>query len=536
MITLNLNMRRPLSLSLLFVSLFGYAQQPDWLVSWPVNYSSNPGMPRHVLAASDNGNLMSARVLDGTFNYGQDIYGSAAVDRMDPATGQALWSCLLLDSANIESGAVDASGNVYLAGRFMGELEVCDGSILAHTGTWWDVDLFLMKFDPNGAVLWSRNLSLAIPDMTTATALAIDPNEDLWYATGDFMLARFARVDAQGNDLEVRYMDGAKTIGGMDFDPAGGLYVSGGCDNNAFAFGGLNPVLPANDPYLMYLARYKPDGTGDWAHFAHDITFQFPNVAADDLGHAYLAGNMFDTTSWGGIPFNGPDWVSGVFLAKVDSTGQFLWGVESDPAGGTINGDFEAAARACVAVDGDGNPYLTGTLRGLVDWGNGVVSDGITLGMRTQTIVSFDPAGTPVWASTSFPTASFVQTLAITAMDDGTLHFSSHVSGQFDFAPLSTNIGGQQAYVIGRFGGTSTATEDLVTVTGTIAFPSPFTEAIHLAPAPPADARITVTDAMGRMVQTGRYTGTLGEGWDPGMYALEVRTGDERTVLRVVKQ
>ena len=35
-------------------------------------------------------------------------------------------------------------------------------------------------------------------------------------------------------------------------------------------------------------------------------------------------------------------------------------------------------------------------------------------------------------------------------------------------------------------------------------------------------------------VQTGRYTGTLGEGWDPGMYALEVRTGDERTVLRAV--
>jgi hypothetical protein len=390
-----------LSLFALALPLLVSAQQPDWLVSWPVNYSMNPGMSRHVLAASDNGNLMSARVLDGTFNYGQDIYGSAAVERLDPSTGQALWSCLLLDSVNIESGAVDASGNVYLAGRSMGDLEVCDGTILAHTGTWWDVDLFLMKFDPNGIVLWTRNLSTTVPDMTTVPALTIDPNGDLWYATGDFMLARFARIDAQGNDQEVRFIDGAKTIGGMAFDPAGGLYVSGGCNNNAFAFGGLNPVLPANDFYLMFLARYEPNGIGDWAHFAHDITFQFPHVATDDLGHAYLAGNVFDTTSWGGIPFNGPDWVSSVFLTKVDSTGQFLWGLESDPAGGTITGDLDAASSTCVAVDGDGNPYLTGTLRGSVDWGNGVVSDGITLGQRTQTIVSFDPAGTPLWASTS---------------------------------------------------------------------------------------------------------------------------------------
>jgi len=164
------------------------------------------------------------------------------------------------------------------------------------------------------------------------------------------------------------------------------------------------------------------------------------------------------------------------------------------------------------------------------------VSDGITLGMRTQTIVSFDPAGTPVWASTSFPTASFVQTLAITAMDDGTLHFSSHVSGQFDFTPLSTNSGGQQAYVIGRISGTSTGTEDLGEATGMIAYPSPFSDKVQLMPAPPSDARITVTDATGRTVYTGPYTSGLGQHWTPGLYAVEVRRADQRSVVRVVKE
>lgn len=78
-------------------------------------------------------------------------------------------------------------------------------------------------------------------------------------------------------------MDGGKTIGGMDFDAAAGLYVSGGCNDNTFAFGGVTPTLPANDFCLMFLARCKPDGTGDWPHFAHDITFQYPIVVADDL-------------------------------------------------------------------------------------------------------------------------------------------------------------------------------------------------------------------------------------------------------------
>lgn len=119
--------------------------------------------------------------------------------RLYPATGQALWSCLLLDSVGMESGAVDASGNMYLAGRIKGDLEVCDGSMLAHTGTWWYVDRFLMKFDPNGVVLWSRNLFNTVADMSSVPALTIDPSGNLWCATGNFMLARSARIDDQGN-------------------------------------------------------------------------------------------------------------------------------------------------------------------------------------------------------------------------------------------------------------------------------------------------------------------------------------------------
>ncbi|MBP6390820.1 MAG: T9SS type A sorting domain-containing protein [Flavobacteriales bacterium] len=447
-------MRRSLFVPVLFVPLLINAQQPDWLVNWPVGYTLNPGLPRHVLASSGNGGLMSARLISSAIAFGLDVFGPCAVERLDPGTGQPLWTCSLSDSLTVESGAVDNSGNVYVAGRFMAPIALCDGSVIGHTGVGLDVDLYLMKFDPTGAPVWSRNLSIADPQASMVPALAVAPNGDLWYATSDFFLGKVARVDALGNDVEVRVIDGAKMIGGMDFAPSGALYVSGAAQSGGFAFGGL--ATQASEQYTMFVLRYTAAGAGDWVEFAHDITFQQPSLAVDDFGNAHVACGIFDTTSWGGISFNGPDWVSSIFLAKADSTGQFLWGVESDPQGGVITGDLDQAARSFLGLDDQGNVYLTGTLRGLVDWGGGVVSDGLTMGVRTQTIVAFGPNGAPLWASTSAPTGAFTQTMSLTSVDNGTIYFSSHVSGQYDFTPLSVNGGGQQAYVIGRIGGIGT--------------------------------------------------------------------------------
>lgn len=526
-----------LAYALFFSTSASIAQVPDWLVGYPVSWNLNPGMPRHVLAASPGGHLMSARLVGPAFSYSPSVIGVCAVERLDPGTGQPMWSCALADSASVECGAVDDEGNVYVAGKMIGDLVLCDGSVLAHSqGGWLDVDLYLMKFDAAGALLWARNLELTQPGVGTIGALAIDPDGSLWYATTDFVLTRINKVDADGNDVESRYIDGGKSIGGMSFDQAGGLYVSGSCDGNAFAFGGINPPLPVNEPYLMYLARFKPDGTGDWARFAHDITFKHPMVVADGQGHAYLAGELMDSTSWGGVLFNGPDWGTSTFLAKVDSSGQFLWGIESDPPGGAIDGDLAAAAGACVALDGAGRPYITGTLRGLVDWGGGVVSDGGEMTTRTQTIVAFDTDGTPLWATSSAPTSTFLNAMAITAMNDGTLHFSAHVNGPYEFPPLSINEGGGQAYTLGRISSTSTGIIAHGQDDAHFAYPSPFSSGFSIMPRPSGTALLRAFDAEGRLLYQGGYHEPLGAGWPSGLYTVEVNGSGTRRSFRVVKE
>ncbi len=75
--------------------------------------------------------------------------------------------------------------------------------------------------------------------------------------------------------------------------------MRGAADNSGFSFAGFTPVTEAQ--YNMFVLRYRPDGSAGFAAFAEDITFQKPVVVSTDDGYAYLAGNVFSETNWGGF-------------------------------------------------------------------------------------------------------------------------------------------------------------------------------------------------------------------------------------------
>ena len=460
------------------------AQQVDWLTSAPVAYTMNPSMPDQVLTSAP-GYLVAERQMSGDLNFGNSLYGSAVLERLDATTGAQTWSCQLFDSVKVGSAAVSADGMAYFAGSFIGGLLLCDGSILGGVpnGGLWHENLFLIAVDLNtGLLQWTRNLSLTYDQASMNTSLAIDPSGNLWYTIEEWGVGRVIRVDANGDDVETRVIDGVRLFGTISFDPWGGLYVSGSADNSGFAFGGSAYQNYGTTGYSMFVLRYRPDGTAGFAEFADDVTFHDPTVVATSDGHAYLAGDMLlEGTNWGGIPFNGPDWVYAMFLTELDSTGQFLWGVESDPAGGTITGDVFRSKGPCIAVDASSNVYLMGTLRGTVDWGNGVVSNGLTLGVHTLTIVAFTPDGTPQWAATSQADGSFNESRTVTAMaEENTVHFAGHITSQFTFTPETTNVGGAQAAMVGKLDGLSTGVRDVVVNDDLSAWPNPVTDVLNI--------------------------------------------------------
>lgn len=294
-------MHRLLTVSLLLCTTLIHAQQCDWLTSATIDYDMNPSMPSEVLASAP-GRLVAARNTTGDFVYGQTLYGNAVLEALD-LDGSAIWNCPLNDSVNVRSAVVAEDGRAFFAGSFMGAMQLCDGSVLGGVPGQglWNENLFLLAVDLNtGLVEWSRNLSFVHDQALSVPSMTLDPQGRLWYAVSEWGVGKAVRVDENGADVETRIVDGVRTLGTISFDPWGGLYMSGGCENNGFAFGGQAFANAGTTGYSMFVLRFKPDGTAGFAEFADDITFQDPTVVATSDGHAYLAGSLFDTTQWGG--------------------------------------------------------------------------------------------------------------------------------------------------------------------------------------------------------------------------------------------
>lgn len=79
--------------------------------------------------------------------------------------------------------AVDAQGNVHLAGIFEGAVDFDPGPGLALLTAFGGSDVFVSKFDPSGELLWARQLGGNSTDR--CTAIAVDPQGNV-YTAGTF--------------------------------------------------------------------------------------------------------------------------------------------------------------------------------------------------------------------------------------------------------------------------------------------------------------------------------------------------------------
>jgi len=288
----------------------------------------------------------------------------------------------------------------------------------------------------------------------------------------------------------------------------------------------------------MFVLRYTPAGTAGFAQFARDVTFQRPTVLADEEGNAYLAGALLDSTSWDGLVLNGPEWVYDTFIAKLDSTGHFLWARESDPLGGPLVGDMQRCDGPCIAVDGASNVYLMGSVRGTVDWSNGVVSGNAAIPLDGISIIQFAPDGQAVWAANSAPSGSGSFPKTLTVDPSGVIHFAVHTSGAFTFAPITVNDDGGQDAVVGELNMLSTGIDPVLLSEGTLtAWPSPASTTLNVQWKGTTATNAELMNSAGQRVRVLRLVPGLNtidlESVVPGLYLLRITDG---TATRVMKQ
>ena len=212
------------------------------------------------------------------------------------------------DNDSVDAVAVDGSGNVYLAGRTIGEFP-------GYTTEYFGSDAFVRAYDASGTERWTTQFGTEFA--TVAQSIAVDGSGNVYV--------------------------GGHTEGGLPgFENAGGAP--------------LGPVSEWNDAFLR---KYASDGTELWTQqFGHERHDEILGVAVDDSGHVYVSGYT-DASFEGYTNPGGRD----AFIRKYDSDGNVVWTRQFgsvSAAGGQPNDKA-----LDIALDSSGNIYVAGSTTGV---------------------------------------------------------------------------------------------------------------------------------------------------------------------------
>ncbi|WP_437485403.1 hypothetical protein WME75_00780 [Sorangium sp. So ce1014] len=247
------------------------------------------------------------------------------------ADGDHVWSTRIGADAYqyADSIAMDAAGNVVVAGSFHQQISLC-GATLTSTDELGSLDSFIVKFDPAGHCLWSKHFD----GYTEVHNVALD-------ASGSIVLAgSFGSYLVEALDL------------------GGGPLISAGRDD-------------------IFVAKLDAAGEHLWSKRFGDAAIQRAyGVAVDGAGDIVISGTFLGSVDFGGGPLvsaggfeylesGSVTWGGNAFVTKLNPAGELLWAKRLGQHGP------QTALDVATTVDGD--IAITGFMYGDVDFGTGLM-------------------------------------------------------------------------------------------------------------------------------------------------------------------
>ena len=278
--------------------------------------------------------------------------------------------------------AVDASGNVVVAGRMVGSMAF-GSTVLASGG---GLDVFVAKLSPDGDPVWARSFGDAAEQQAFGVA-----------------------VDAAGNVLLTGVFAGTIDFGGG----AGSVHTSAGLVD---AF-----VVKLSGSTGNHVWSRAAGGTLDQAGLA---------VATDDQGNVFVGGPFAGATDFGLGATSTSVAALDAFVWKLSSAGVPQWVKTFGEAG-----DDETLA---VATNAAGHVFATGYFDEEVDFGSGVINDG---GSTDVFVVEIDALGNYVFGE-GFPAVGNQRATGISLDAAGNLFLTGNADVEVSFGGAPVPIEG----------------------------------------------------------------------------------------------
>ena len=268
--------------------------------------------------------------------------------------------------------AVDGDGNTYVIGYYQGSATFGNITLTSQGAE----DVFVAKLNTNGVWQWANSAGGIYVD--EGYDVAVDSNGNV-YITGTFTApATF------GNTILTTPIDNvfvaklntngvwqwANSAGGIYYDRGFGIAVDGngnayitGCFENWMTFG--NITITGYQGFNGYVAKLNTNGAWQWARGLVSTYYNSgKDVAVDSNGNVYITGFFDGLGIFGNITITSRN--QDVYIAKLNTTGVWQWA----KGAGSISNDHGYG----VVADGNGNVYITGVFCDLATFGNITIS------------------------------------------------------------------------------------------------------------------------------------------------------------------
>lgn len=364
--------------------------------------------------------------------------------------------------------ATDPTGHVVVAGHYTSD-SIAFGSITLQNHTPGDDDLFVVKYDPAGNVVWARSAGGALDDKAAAVTTDAAGNVYMtgyFYSPsitfGSFTLLNAGNVgdvcmvkyDPDGNVLWARREGGAalEIPFSIVVDDQQNMIVAGRWSSNSMTIGSTTLVQAGSMD--VFVVKYGAAGDVLWATSAgggsNDEAY---TLAVDSNSDIIVAGYYTQESTFGSYTLANPG-LANIFLAKCDgTTGSFLWATST-----ASDGDERPLA---MDLDPQDNIYVAGFFQ----------SDSLVFGNTTLYSVATDNGflarytsdGLPVWAQgldgDSRARGIVVANNAVYACGDlheDTLHYATDalvVQGGADLFVLKSDLDGNAQWAVKQTSG-----------------------------------------------------------------------------------
>lgn len=306
------------------------------------------------------------------------------------------------------ASAVDKNGNVYVTGHFFGATATF-GNISLTNITNSFADFYIVKYDANGTVQWARSAGGMNTESGTGICTDPQGNIIVsgWYLSptiniGTTTLTNSAqyladifivKYDPSGTVIWAQGMGGTADDKALTIaaDSKGNSYLSGNFKSPLINFGSI-AVNNVNAGYEdIFLAKFSPAGqilrAKNYGGFSPE---SIASIAIDRNDNVYLGGSFSSAALDFGSGIISTNGNYDIFITKLDSTGVCLWTKSS----GTAALDIGFG----IAVDQNNNCFATGYFKGAtINFGSTTLTNS-GINSYDEFIVKYDASGKVLWA------------------------------------------------------------------------------------------------------------------------------------------